>query len=274
MIRLRWTLIYVGLLTVPTILSGQAPPDAPSIAAASAEDVQKGGRIFLSQCARCHGVGGTGGLGPSFTHPDLRHAPDDEALVNVIKNGIPGTSMAGNWALADREAVQVAAYVRSLGKVPPEPVSGDSAQGAAIYSGAISCGSCHALNGAGTGWAPDLTAIGSRRGVSYLRQSLVDPGAAQPDSPLPSMDGGYPGYLLVRATSKSGTRIEGTRINEDNFTIQLRDTLGRLHSLRKSQLLHLEKLSGRSPMPNYRERLSPAELEDLVAYLTSLRGAP
>lgn len=232
-----------------------------------------GGRIFMSQCARCHGVGGTGGLGPAFTHPDLRHAPDDEALISVIKYGIPGTSMAGNWALADREALQVAAYVRSLGKVPPEPVTGDSARGAAIYSGTASCGSCHALNGMGSGWAPDLTAIGSRRGVSYLREALVDPAAAQPDSPLPTMDGGYPGYLWVRAASKSAT-IEGTRINEDNFTIQVRDAMGRLHSLRKSQLIRLEKIGGRSAMPSYRDRLSTAEIDDLVAYLVKQRGAP
>jgi putative heme-binding domain-containing protein len=274
MIHLRWTSLLTGWLVLPAILEGQAAPSTPSVATASTADVEMGGRIFMSQCARCHGVTGTGGQGPSFTHPDLVHAPDDEALVNVIKNGIPGTSMAGNWALADREAVQVAAYVRSLGKVPPEPVTGDSVRGGAIYDGAGSCGTCHALKGIGAGWAPDLTGIGNRRGVSYLRQSLVDPGAAQPDSPLPTVDGGYPGYLWVRATSKSGARIEGTRINEDNFTIQLRDTMGRLHSLRKSQLSRLEKFGGQSPMPSYRDRLSGPEIEDLVAYLASQRGAP
>ena len=40
----------------------------------------------------------------------------------------------------------------------------------------------------------------------------------------------------------------------------------------KEDLAALEKQPGRSPMPSYRGRLSDHELDDLVAYLVSLRG--
>jgi nitric oxide reductase subunit C len=39
------------------------------------------------------------------------------------------------------------------------------------------CEGCHALNGQGGGYAPDLTHITSERGAAYLRQFMIDPGA-------------------------------------------------------------------------------------------------
>ena len=66
--------------------------------------------------------------------------------------------------------------------------------------------------------------------------------------------------------------MEGLRINEDTFTIQLRDEAGDIHSLRKEDLTVLDKQFDSSLMPNYRDTFSDAELEDLVAYLASLRG--
>ena len=62
------------------------------------------------------------------------------------------------------------------------------------------------------------------------------------------------------------------RVNEDPFTIQLRDPANRFHSFRKSDTKAIEKEFGKSLMPSYRGRLTDAETEDLVAYLASLRG--
>ena len=69
-----------------------------------------------------------------------------------------------------------------------------------------------------------------------------------------------------------GKRLTGVRLNEDMLSIQLRDHSGRLHSFLKSELRELHKDWGKSPMPSYRNALTDAELEDLVAYLVSLRG--
>ena len=63
------------------------------------------------------------------------------------------------------------------------------------------------------------------------------------------------------------------RINEDTFTIQLRDAANKLYSFRKSELEHVEKQLGKSLMPSFVNRLTGSELNDLVAYLSSLRGA-
>jgi len=43
-----------------------------------------------------------------------------------------------------------------------------------------------------------------------------------------------------------------------------------LHSYFKDQLLEFTRESTGTPMPSYRERLEPGDLDDLVAYLVSL----
>lgn len=239
----------------------------------TAEDVAAGHNLFFTQCARCHGVGGTGGVGPSLTHPDLKHAKTDDELVAVILNGIPGTAMVGFWNFTADEARQVAAYIRTLGRLPPEILPGDIARGRALYEGKGQCGSCHVMNGIGAGWAPDLSEVGRRLSGTLLRQSLVDPGAMQPPSPLPAAHGPYPAFTMVKAVTRAGRTITGTRVNEDDFTIQIRQPSGALASLDKATLRHLDKLSGQSPMPSFRTVLSESELDDVVAYLASLKGA-
>jgi hypothetical protein len=61
------------------------------------------------------------------------------------------------------------------------------------------------------------------------------------------------------------------RLNEDSFSIQLRDYRDRIHSFWKSDLQGIRKDRKNSPMPPY-VNLPPGELDDLLAYLSSLRG--
>ena len=72
----------------------------------------------------------------------------------------------------------------------------------------------------------------------------------------------------------AGAAIRGIRVNEDSFTIQLRDAAGRHHSFRKSELNSLARLEGQTPMPAYERRIAGADLDDLVAYLAGLKGKP
>jgi cytochrome c oxidase cbb3-type subunit III len=125
----------------------------------------------------------------------------------------------------------------------------------------VGCIGCHQMALEGGRVGPPLTDIGSRRGAAYLRAVLLDPAASLPED-----------FLQVQAVTADGKRITGIRLNEDTWSIQLRDLSGHLFSFWKEDLASLEKQPGRSPMPSYRGQLSDTELDDLVAYLVSLRG--
>ena len=228
---------------------------------ATPEDQKNGERLFLGQCGRCHGPRGEGGLGAILAQPRLRRAPDDESLFRVIREGIRGTEMPPGSTLSNREVWQLAAFVRSLGRVPVETVAGNPQRGQEVYQGKGKCGQCHIANGQGISVGPELTDVGARRSATYLRASLVTPEAAVPD-----------GFLQVRIVTKDGRRLTGVRIGEDTFTIQVRDLSGRTYSLFKQELSDLQKDFGKSPMPGYQNVLTASELDDVVAYLVSLRG--
>jgi putative heme-binding domain-containing protein len=220
-----------------------------------------GRKIFESQCALCHGQTGGGGRGPALNRPRLSKAPDDAALRSIITDGIP-PDMPAAWQLHPSEVSGVAAYVRSLGALPPETLSGDATRGARIYE-AKGCAGCHMVAGKGEGFGPELTGIGARRSAAFLRQTVLKPSANLPE-----------GFHYVTATPASGPAVRGIRVNEDSFTIQLKDAGGRFHSFRKSELKDLRRLEKESPMPSYEGQLSAGELDDLVAYLASLKEKP
>jgi hypothetical protein len=108
-----------------------------------------------------------------------------------------------------------------------------------------------------------------------LRESLTDPGADTPKSfSVYRADASIPeNFLQVRVVTKDGRRLSGARVNEDTFSIQFRDSANRIHSFFKSDLAEFHKDWGKSSMPGYRDVFSKEELDDVVAYLVSLRGA-
>ena len=59
-------------------------------------------------------------------------------------------------------------------------------------------------------------------------------------------------------------------MNEDMDSFQIREPSGRLRSLWKVDLASYE-IDRASPMPSFKDKLKPVELDDLVAYLANLR---
>lgn len=233
---------------------------ASALSAQSSADLERGRKLYEGHCSLCHGQTGTGGKGPSLAQPTLPRAPDLERLAEVIREGIPGTEMPGAWQLTSNEAMLLAQYVQSLGRTEIVKLPGDPSRGRTIYETKGNCASCHIVHGIGRSFGPELTDIGARRSADYLREAVLKPGASVPDR-----------FLVVRVTTADGKTVRGIRMNEDTFTIQLRDASGRLYSFRKSALVKIEKQFHQSLMPAFNS-FSPAELDDLIAYLASLRG--
>jgi putative heme-binding domain-containing protein len=221
---------------------------------------QDGKRLFEAQCALCHGQNGGGGRGPTLLKPKLPKAADKPTLEKVISGGLP-PEMPGAWQLNPKEVTAVATYVISLGSIPPEIVSGNPDRGLEVYSKS-GCAGCHIVSGVGSGFGPELTNIGSRRNAAHLREAITNPAAALPR-----------GFLQYRATPLQGPAVQGIRLGEDPFTLQLVDSTGRLHSFRRNALKSLTPLPKTSPMPAY-PNLNAEDLDNLVGYLASLKGTP
>jgi cytochrome c oxidase cbb3-type subunit III len=218
----------------------------------------EGKALFEDHCSVCHGLTGEGGRGPNLHTPKLKHAKDEKGIRSVIANGVP-PAMPEAWYLSDEEIANLAGYVKSLGTIPPEKVPGDAGAGAQVYAQS-GCSMCHILGAKGQGFGPDLSEVGARRGAARLMRTLKNPEANLPED-----------FLLVEATPREGRSVGGVRLNEDTFSIQLRDMAGRIYSFRKTELTSLKKLRGETPMPSY-DSLSAKELENLVAYLAAQRG--
>jgi len=171
--------------------------------------------------------------------------------------------MPAGYAVDTRETWQLAAYIRSLGRMAPETVPGDPKRGQELYRTKGHCSQCHIISGQGGSLGPELTEIASRRSAAHLRAAVLDPESELPEE-----------FLQLRLVNKEGRSITGVRLNEDTFTIQVIDLNGGLHSFFKDDLKELRRDTGKSPMPSFRGVFSATEVDDLVAYLASLRGNP
>lgn len=230
----------------------KAPTDAASLSAGITQ--------FQIHCAFCHGRGDDG-FAANLVSPNLVHAPTDTALLSIIRNGILGTDMPPALGMTDEQMLQVAGYVRSLGRSAPITVAGDAANGKTVYQGK-GCGGCHMVGGMGGKNGPDLSLIGAMRSPANLRTSVIEPNAVLAG-----------GWTMVHITTKAGQQVNGIRLSEDNFRINVRDGRGKIQSIAKDQTTAITRDLTKSSMPSYQSRLSAKELEDLVAYLFSLRGA-
>ena len=220
----------------------------------------QGAALFQTNCAYCHGAHGEGGRGADLTSGTYRHGGSDRELFTNIRNGISGTDMPA-VRMTDEEAWKLAAWVKSIGSAGnSEQSPGDADLGKAIYAGKGRCAGCHSIGGEGGSIGPDLAGVGRRRGLSYLLESLVSPEADVPAA-----------YRAVQIVTRSGQNIGGIRLNEDDISIQFRDGDGNLRSFFKDDLKEIRR-DKPSLMPSYGSTLTKKELEDVVAYLSSLRS--
>lgn len=195
-----------------------------------------------------------------LSRPNLRRATNDDLLAAIMQSGLPGTAMPPN-ALRPREVFTIVAYINSLRTAPPRVGSaGSAARGKALFAGKGGCLSCHRVGDQGRFVGPNLDEVGLLRRTANLERSVLDPGAEVLSQ-----------NAILTAVTNTGATIRGRVLNEDSHTVQLLDQTGKFQSLVKATLKSLTR-DTTSSMPSYRDRLTAAELADVVAYLTTLRG--
>jgi len=256
--------------TVTQVPAREEPSVRPPGAAAppAQADLAEGQALFRGLCSGCHGGAGRGGKGPDLTDNRWIHGGSDDDITRVIKNGVPQTTMKKlGESLKEDQIRKLIAYIRSLARAPGEStwkpyLNGDPQAGRALFfdtKGKAQCAKCHTVGGEGGRIGPPLDRIASRRAGEFIMESILEPSKEI-----------APEFEAVTVATNDGRVFTGLRVNETNFSIQLREENGLFHSFSKRDLEEVKVLK-KSLMPeNLAELLTVKELHDLFAYLITL----
>lgn len=223
-------------------------------------DIAYGAKLYAARCLTCHGAQGDAIGGVNLRSGKFRNAVTDNDLARFIRAGSQAAGMPP-FALDNSEMAGIVAYLRNMNSFDTATVkAGDVSRGRALFEGKGGCVACHRVGRVGSRVAPDLSDIGTQRSPGSLQRSLLDPSSQM-----------MPINRPVRLVKKDGAVINGRRLNEDTYSIQVMDDKERLHSILKADLREFT-ISKVSPMPSFKNTLNPDEMADVIGYLLSLKG--
>lgn len=202
-------------------------------AAQETGDPERGGQLYVENCAVCHGLDGKGRIGAN-----LENFPGidvDAAITETITNGISGSVMpawgrASGGPLSEEDIADVVAYVQGafVGSDPIAPaptyiapqiapllnIDGDPSAGAAVYQ--ANCFACHGPGGQGRfgvtlakSWSGNQPELYIRSVVSQGIQGTTMLGWAQASGgPLGDMDiADVAAYILTLTPTGSSPAV-------------------------------------------------------------------
>lgn len=154
-------LIGLGLLTTGALYAALAPRPAAA-AVAGGDDIAQGKKLFLANCATCHGINASGAptdstgavAGPSLIGVGAASVDFQVGTGRMPLAGPGVQAPQGPTQFSSTEVAQLASYVASLAPGPAVPdatfasgADGDVAKGGAIFR--VNCAMCHNFAGAG-----------------------------------------------------------------------------------------------------------------------------
>jgi len=244
----------------------------------------RGAQQFVANCAGCHGSDGKGSdKAPSIATMPKVVAMSDADLIKVVHDGttmgMPPFAQLGDPAIAS-----IVGYLRTLQGVgtpaatapAAAAITGDTANGKALFFGKAQCSNCHMIAGDGGVLGPDMTGYALTHQPAAVKQSILTPGAAPAGGQGRRGGGGGGGFgggggapsKAVEIALKSGQKLTGLVRSEDNLSIALMTQDGRYHFLDRSTVVSETTLKTLMPL-DYGTRLSPMEINDLVSYLVA-----
>lgn len=235
-----------GAVTVPEMLIDRYP----SVAAATRQsilDVLLGRDPWIKallHAVRDHRISSVG-LDVNRRSRLLNHpSPELKSLAARLLND--GSSSSRQQVLADYE--------------PAILISGDAAQGQAAFR--RNCSTCHRLQDHGFVVGPDLKAL-TNRDPRWLVTTILDPNR--------EVDARYVAWTVATV---EGRTFSGLLVEETTSHVTLREAGGKEHVILRSEIEELVS-SERSLMPEGIERdMSPQDLSNILAYLSSQEVPP
>ena len=221
--------------------------------------VAAGQKLFNSTCAVCHGQGATGGRGPALNTGNFTHGSGDYDIFQVIHGGVAGTEMPNFSALPSDDVWRLVTYIKSLSSAAAATgtvAAGDPAAGQALFFGAGNCTSCHEINGRGSDYAPDLSAVGQHP-LAAIRADIAHP--------VRGFRGFRPAAQIVTVTTKDGHNYSGLSRAEDSFTLDLELANGGFALLKKSDIASQTSAGPLKPQV----ALTSKQMDDIAAFLAT-----
>ena len=227
----------------------------------NADAITAGMGAFRVRCADCHGMDARGIRGPDITQVWAK-GRTDAALFRTVRNGVPNTEMPAHPAprTSDVDIWRILAYLKTIAPATAEgPAPGNAGTGENLF--ATNCLACHRVGDRGGHLGPDLTRIGTARARAAMARQIRG-----------NMADVRTGYQPVTLTTPGGQEIRGVKKNEDLFSVQIMDTRERIQGYLREDMKAVSD-EKKSVMPVFgADKLTDAQLDDLLAYLESLKG--
>jgi cytochrome c oxidase cbb3-type subunit 3 len=266
-------LAIVSLAAVPAGVSAQqqalTPPTDPAA-------VERGRELLGQQCGFCHGANARGGSGgPDLTRSTIVLEDENgKQLGEFLHEGRPDRGMP-KFDLTNAQNADLAAFLhaaiyqnsnRRLYKIL-DIVVGDPKAGAAYFTGAGRCSSCHSPSG-------DLQGVGAKYEPATLQGRLLLPRGR------PSAAGGPPTPLYAEATGlkatvtlPSGESATGGLVRLTDFEVTIFESAtGRMRSWLRTG--DAPKVVVTDPLQAHIDHLAKwtdVEMHNMTAYLASLK---
>ncbi len=272
--------ISLQILFLSSMALGQSPSAADKSTEASAAAiagskenpaaVNRGAKLFATNCGGCHGTNAKGGPGA----PDLIRSVlvlDDEKgilIAPVLREGRPDQGMPKpnltEAQIADIVAwlhVQTYAADHRTTYTYLDVVTGDPKKGQAYFNSTGKCSTCHSVAG-------DLAGVGKKYEPFALQSRWLQPrggrGATASDSPRSA--------IKVTVTLPSGESVSGTLDRIDDFNVSLYDSAGEYHSVARNGAI--PKVEVHDPLKAHRDLLAQytdADIHNVTAFLVTLK---
>jgi mono/diheme cytochrome c family protein len=231
----------------------------------------RGRKIYAAECIHCHGTHARGterGADLIRSVLVLRDRYGNQFGPFLRKGHPTRTTPAAQFSLAQIQDLshfvhhEVYQTLRSALEIQ-DVLTGDPQAGAAYFSGAGKCHTCHSPTG-------DLAGIGKKYDPPTLQQRFLFPrttgfgrrrfGAGPPSEPV-----------TVVVTPPGGPAVSGVLVHLDDFNVSLRDSSGEYHSWKRTPQLQVVKNDPYAAHIELLDQYTDKNMHDIVAYLETLK---
>lgn len=246
---------------------GSGPDNKPVVDPAAAERA-KG--LYAAECINCHGVKARGtDDGPDLVRSliVMRDRAGSE-LGPFLKKGHRLQSGGSGTALTQAQVTDLSNFLRQRfndtlrsgpNNQPINVLTGDAKAGAAYFTGAGQCTNCHSATG-------DLAHVSTKYDPVSIQQKFLFPrplGGRGPVGPVKP--------TMITVQPASGAVVSGVLMRIDDFNVSLRDSSGEYHAWKRTPDLKIVKKDPYAAHEALLDRITDAEIHNMVAYLETLK---